>query len=235
MKELVKVELLGKEFQLYEKDGEKYFSASEVGELVGYSKSNVSKLVSQVEDDEKTKVCVSVKSIPKNGNPTSKDGNSNNGAKQYRWFLTKDGLYELLFLGKNEKCKEFKKQIKEILKNIEKNGFYISTEKDEKWFGVRKESKQVRNSETDSIKEFVEYAKQQGSGKPEMYYKHFTTLVYKKIGIPSGLKRDNMTQDNLFDIMMYERLISKKLIKLIDDDMHYKDVYQKIKDLISEI
>lgn len=98
------IQILGARLSIYEKEGNEYFLASEVGEVVGYSKSNISKMVSKIDDDEKTRELVEVKKS------VLKNGNSSNGSKQYRWFLNKDGLYELLFLGKNEKSVEFKKR-----------------------------------------------------------------------------------------------------------------------------
>ena len=41
------------------------------------------------------------------------------------WFLTEDGLYEVLMLSRKPIAKEFKKQVKEILKSIRKNGMYV--------------------------------------------------------------------------------------------------------------
>lgn len=228
MKELIKVEILGNVLKLYTKNGERYFSASEVGGMLKYSKSNISKLVAQVEDDEKIKCSVKV---------SFQNRNSANGVRktQEKWFLTKDGLYELLFLGKNEKCKEFKKEVKRMLKEIEKNGYYIATDKDNLWIGTRSDSKEVRKSETDTIKEFVEYAKKQGSSKPNWYYKHFTNLVRKKLEIPKELKRDEMSQKVLLQIQSLETLISMKLETLLLKDKGYKEIYEIVKELILNI
>lgn len=38
------------------------------------------------------------------------------------WFLTENGLYEVLMLSRKPKAKEFKKKVKEILKTIRKTG-----------------------------------------------------------------------------------------------------------------
>lgn len=42
------------------------------------------------------------------------------------WFLTENGLYEVLMLSRKPKAKEFKKKVKEILKTIRKTGGYIN-------------------------------------------------------------------------------------------------------------
>ena len=119
--------------------------------------------------------------------------------------------------------------------NFKRNGYHIATEKDEAWLGVRADSKQTRHEFTDEIQAFVYYALQQGSSKPEWYYKTFTELVNKKLDIPKGSKRDDLPQHLLLDIMALERIIAMKLPKLITSDMHYKQVYLEIKKLIEAI
>lgn len=44
------------------------------------------------------------------------------GGVQNSWFLTENGLYEVLMLSRKPKAKEFKKKVKEILKTIRKTG-----------------------------------------------------------------------------------------------------------------
>ncbi|WP_227483184.1 hypothetical protein [Clostridioides sp. ES-S-0001-03] len=60
-------------------------------------------------------------------------------------------------------------------------------------------------------------------------------MVRKKLSIPKGIKRDELKQGELFDIQALERVITMKLDKLINEDMDYKDVYKKIKELIDLI
>ena len=223
MKFIDKVTILNKEISLYESNGEKYFSASEVGEILEYSKANISKMVKNVDEDEKKQFCVHTNST------------STKARNQNQWFLTKDGLYELLFQSRKDVAKEFKKQVKAILKNIETNGFYIATNKDDSWRGVRQENKSNRKAFTDEVQEFVHYATQKGSSKPTMYYKHFTLLVNKKLNIPSDLERDDLNQTTLMEISALERIITMKLPKLVNKDTPYKEVYKIIKKMIDEI
>lgn len=128
-----------------------------------------------------------------------------------------------------------KKEVKKVLKKIEENRFYIATEKDDVWLGVRTDSKITRKEETDTIKEFVELAKQQGSSKPNWYYKHFTNLVKNKLKIPKELKREELSQKSLRDIQALEAIITMKLERLILNETHYKETYQAIKDMIEDI
>ena len=52
--------------------------------------------------------------------------NSNSGGKSA--FLTEDGLYEVLMQSRKPIAKEFKKQVKLILKDIRKHGMYATEE-----------------------------------------------------------------------------------------------------------
>lgn len=233
MRILSTIEILGNELILYTENEMDYFSASEVGEMIGYSKANTSKMVAKIDEDEKIKCCIDKKSLGfKNGNVSYSHNDPRN---REQWFLNKDGLYELLFLGKNEKSVKFKKEVKRILKEIERNKFYIATEKDDKWIGVRNDTKVIRKEETDTIKEFVELAKQQGSTKPNWYYKHFTNLVRNKLKIPKELKRDELSQKTLRDIQALETIVTMKLSNLILTDTHYKEIYEIIKKMIMDI
>lgn len=47
------------------------------------------------------------------------------GGMQEAWCLTEDGLYEVLMQSRKPKAKEFKKEVKKILKSIRKTGGYV--------------------------------------------------------------------------------------------------------------
>lgn len=53
------------------------------------------------------------------------------GGNQEMWFLTEDGLYEVLMQSRKPIAKAFKKGVKEILKTIRKTGGYIATTEEE--------------------------------------------------------------------------------------------------------
>ena len=50
------------------------------------------------------------------------------GGNQDTWFLTEDGLYEVLMTSRKPQAKLFKKKVKEILKTIRKHGAYMTNE-----------------------------------------------------------------------------------------------------------
>ena len=67
-------------------------------------------MLANVDEDEKT----TRKIIPNGSN-----------YKTEAWFLTEDGLYEVLMQSRKPKAKEFKKEVKKILKSIRKTGGYV--------------------------------------------------------------------------------------------------------------
>jgi Prophage antirepressor len=103
--------VLGKNFRIFGTFEEPLFLAKDVAEWIEYSESNVSKLVNMVDNEEKT-----IRTIVTSGS------NYQAGA----WFLTEDGLYEVLMQSRKPAAKEFKKQVKEILKTIRKTGGFVA-------------------------------------------------------------------------------------------------------------
>ncbi len=159
--------------------------------------------------------------------------NKNKNAEKV-FMYTERGIYAICGWSNKEVAEKFNDWVYETIISLRKNGYYIATEKDEKWLGVRQKSKIERRSFTDEVQEFVAYAKQNGSHKPEMYYKHFTKLVNDKLGLKNK-QRDELTQEQLMDVMALERIVSMKLPKLINENMDYHEVYKHIKKLISII
>lgn len=111
---LSETELLGHKFTVYGTAENPLFLAKEVAECIEYDQSSVNKLVNLVDDDEKVR----------NNLPTP-------GGNQQVWFLTEDGLYEVLMQSRKPIAKEFKKGVKEILKTIRKTGGYLATKQDD--------------------------------------------------------------------------------------------------------
>ena len=119
-------ELLGKHFVIYGTKEEPLFKAKDVGIAIGYKDNpslsvTISKLV---DDDEKIKIAVSPMLL-KGRDRVDCMTNWRNAKPQKAWFLTEDGLYEVLMVSKMPKAKQFKKEVKKILKDIRLTGGYI--------------------------------------------------------------------------------------------------------------
>lgn len=102
-------ELLGQDFKVYGDLENPLFLAKDVAAWIEHS--DTSKMIKSVDGDEKVK----------NNVPTL-------GGNQESWFLTEDGLYEVLMQSRKPIAKQFKKAVKQILKDIRKHGMYAKDE-----------------------------------------------------------------------------------------------------------
>lgn len=105
--------VLSEKFKVYGTLENPLFLAKDVAEWIEYSKTSqgyydVSTMLNTVDEDEKCK-CTTTNNLRSN------------------WFLTEDGLYEVLMQSRKSIAKQFKKQVKKILKEIRLNGGYIAT------------------------------------------------------------------------------------------------------------
>ena len=110
-------EVLGKEFKIYGTIENPLFLAKDVAEWIDYDKEQVGKMLSTVDEDEK--VLLNTRNI------ITGKGNPN------KWFLTEDGLYEVLMQSRKPIAKAFKKEVKKILKQIRQTGGYIPINKED--------------------------------------------------------------------------------------------------------
>jgi len=104
---------------------------------------------------------------------------------------------------------------------------------DTKWLGQRKQGKLARFEETDIIKEFVQYATDQGSKSAKFYYKHITNATYKALGLMVQRKpklRDTMNLYEISELLLAERLAKNSLKRYMDIGRDYKDIYNSVKD-----
>ena len=143
------------------------------------------------------------------------------------------GIYEICRKSAQPVADDFNDWVYDTIESIKKNGYYIASEKDSKWLGIRNESKQARRYETDQIKLFVEYAKEQGSKSADRYYVLFTKLINGKMGIQSG-KRDELSQETLMELKSLETLVKMRIRKLMEKKKPYKKIYQDVKLLVEE-
>ncbi|HEM6303858.1 TPA: BRO-like protein [Streptococcus suis] len=101
----------GQPLDIYGDTQSPWFRAKDVASMIDYSIASMNKFLQSVDEDEKEQ-----KNIP------------TPGGIQKTWFLTEQGLYEVLFQSRKPIAKEFKKLIKNILKEIRVNGYYMQGE-----------------------------------------------------------------------------------------------------------
>lgn len=102
------------------------------------------------------------------------------------------------------------------------------------WKRYRAEAIETRKAETDAIKDFVEYARSHGSSHPDMYYKHFTSLINGLVSLDLDTGREMATAGQQLAISTLEAVLEAVLPELIDKDLPYKEIYAECKRELAE-
>ena len=137
MKIIDERKLFNRSFKIYGTVDEPLFLAKDIANMIEYSDGNPSSMCALIDKEEIKKVFCN---IINRKNPVESMGETN------RLFVTEEGLYEILFLSRKPIAKEFKKQVKIILKEIRKNGGYIATNKNESEKHYKQHKKRNLNS-----------------------------------------------------------------------------------------
>ena len=118
-----------------------------------------------------------------------------------------------------------------------KNAISIISERqtDEDWKRNRSIGKTARKEETDIIKDFVEYAKAQGSTKAEMYYANISKMENKGLFlIQEKFKniREVLTGQQLQVLCSADQIVKNAIKEGMTKNMNYKDIYILAKERI---
>ena len=179
--------VLGKEFKIYGTVEEPLFLAKDVAEWIEYDVSNVSKMLNNVDEDEKTTRTISTNGL----------------YKTKALFLTEDGLYEVLMQSRKPIAKQFKSKVKEILKQLRQTGGVVVEGREEEFIDnyFPSFSDDVKKAMTlDLYHKNQEYKKQLEAQKSKVdYYDNVlqcdnlltTTQVAKDLGM-SAIKLNNI-------------------------------------------
>ena len=212
-----------------QKRTEIWFSAEDVGEELGMT--NIRMVLSNIDRSEKKKF----KNEDISGVSKVYSRNFDSLLNNYgETFISEEAVYNISFRSNKPEAKLFTKWVTKVLRQIRINGFYVLDEKGEEWLKTREETKKVRRMETDTIKRFVEYAKENGSTHADMYYQNLTKLVQNHLGIEAGT-RDDLDQNTLLRLKSLETVVDMHLNTLMNTDMTYKDMYAGVKELIQSI
>lgn len=120
-------------------------------------------------------------------------------------------------------------RIKEELQNIAVNS------KNQEWIEVRKSGKVARLNQTDEIKKFIDYCNANGSSNAKRYYGNITSMENKALFLITQ-KFDNVREmlsgQQLHTIANADRIVSRQLIKCMDEGLDYHDGYTMAKDAV---
>jgi phage regulator Rha-like protein len=101
-------------------------------------------------------------------------------------------------------------------------------QKNDAWNESRKQGKLSRREETDTIKEFVEYAESQGSTQANRYYANISkmensALFFLEQKFPN--LRDALTGQQLHIIATADIAVAQALTEGMNQKLHYKEIF----------
>ena len=135
------------------------------------------------------------------------------------YLLNKDGFAFLAFGFTGKEADSWKWKYIEAFNQMEK----LIREKSTVAYRLSdQEERTTRRAETDVIKEFVEYARAQGSTHADHYYTNYTRLAYKAVGITDKMTAAGLQLD---DLALVEHLIAHTLRTGMAAGRSYKDIY----------
>ena len=160
---------------------------------------------------------------------TSKSTGGRGAAAEY--FLNEDQTNFLgMLLRNSEVSVKFKKALvkdyarcKKLLRDLGKH------QTTEEWQKQRIDGKKERRLETDNIKQFIEYARLQGSTNSDRYYEAFSKMENAALFIVAGKfknLRNNMSSSQLLVIGMADQIVKKAIDDGIKAGLPYKEVFQ---------
>lgn len=164
---------------------------------------------------------------------------TNNRNREYHFYwITRDGYMTLVMnmgaKGKSlERLFEKKQMFIKAFNELERRLLIEYTnKKNAEWLSYREQGKNVRIELTDTIKDFVEYAKNQGSTNAERYYGNITKMEYKALGIIQEAKpeiRNTLDTLQLYQLILAEDLAKRMIKAYMDEGKHYKEIYLLVK------
>lgn len=135
---------------------------------------------------------------------------------------------------RGKKALEWQVKFNDAFYEMEKHILQTELNKSDSGFiKIREQSKIARKQETDTIKDFVEYATNQGSSSAKFYYKHITNATYKALGLMVQRKpklRDSLNIYEVSELLLAERTAQNSLKKYMNLNRNYKDIYESVKD-----
>ena len=153
------------------------------------------------------------------------------------YFLNEQQTVFLVTLMKNsEVVLDFKDMlVKEFFRMKKALALSMINQKNKEWDELREAGKLTRREETDTIKEFIEYAKGQGSQSAEKYYMNISKMENSALFVLEQKfpnLRNVLSGQQLHIISTADIAVAQALKDGMEQKLHYKDIYQLAKERI---
>lgn len=153
------------------------------------------------------------------------------------YMMTKDGFAFLCMGFTGKKAAAWKEKYIKAFNQMERR--LAKESEDLQWKQARIQSKQVRKDVADIIKQFVDYASNQGSKSADRYYASITKMEYAALEllqfnekVPTGF-RDTLDSMDLSFLMTAEHVAKNALLQGMKERLHYKEIYILAKDKVN--
>ncbi len=108
----------------------------------------------------------------------------------------------------------------------------IAQQQNHNWIDVRKDGKAIYLQKSSIIKEFINYAINQGSKSAKMYYTNFAKMENKAMFVfeqkyPN--MREVLTIKQLMSVSVADDIIEKAIKEGMEKEMYYKDIFKEAK------
>lgn len=191
--------VLGKDFKVYGTEENPLFLAKDVAEWIDYAfkdktkgTRNVNMMLQTVDEEEKLVARLFT-----------------SGQNREMWFLTEDGIYEVLMQSRKPIAKAFKKEVKVILKQIRKTGGVVVENREaefiEKYFPSFSEDIK-KGMVLDLQKQNLEYKQQLEMQKPKVEY-YDEVLDDQHLLTPTAIAKDLGVSAHLLNNFLNEKRI----------------------------
>ena len=198
--------LLGKEIDVYGSAESPLFKAKDVADWIQHS--NITDFLSLVDDDEKgVRNCLTP------------------GGNQKAWFLTEDGLYEVLMQSRKPIARQFKKGVKEILKSIRKTGGYSAQQ-----YTLPQTYLEALKALVASEEEKQKLALENRMMKPKAEY--FDNLVERSLltNLRDTAKQIHIPQNRFVSLLLEHKFVYRDARRRLKPYAEYTPLYFEIKD-----
>lgn len=147
-------------------------------------------------------------------------------------------LFLATLMRNSETVLDFKDKLtKEFVRQRKLIAHLLTQRQNASWIEQKKAGKLNRREETDVIKEFVEYCKQQGGTFAEMYYSNISKMENKALFLLEQKfpnVREVLNGQQLQIVASADLVVARALKHGMEQKMNYKDVFQMAKQRVIE-
>jgi Rha family phage regulatory protein len=204
--------------------GEIYCDSSVVSRKLGQKHNEVVKRIA--------KLCEDLRGVSNSPKIPILEERNYRGRDYTAYLMTREFFSLLAMRFQGGKALEWQVKFNNAFYAMEKMLLLEATNKqNDKWITDRDHGKQIRIETTDIIKDFVDYATNQGSKSAKFYYKHVTQATYKALGLLTLKEptiRNTLDIYELSQLSTAEQLVQRSFKKHMKDEIPYKIIYKYV-------